>query len=45
MPFGDAHAQFYKFPKEMEDPNVDTLYVADDDTKNPLGPNSGVYWW
>jgi prepilin-type N-terminal cleavage/methylation domain-containing protein len=45
MLYGDTHAQFYRFPKEMEDPKLDTLYVSDDDTKNPLGPNPSFYWW
>jgi prepilin-type N-terminal cleavage/methylation domain-containing protein len=45
MLYGDSHAQFYKFPKEMEDPTLDTLYVADNDSKNPLGPHSDFYWW
>jgi prepilin-type N-terminal cleavage/methylation domain-containing protein len=45
MLYGDSHAQFYKFPKEMEDPKLDTLFVSDNDTKNPLGPNPDFYWW
>ncbi|HVY70021.1 MAG TPA: hypothetical protein VHH73_08830 [Verrucomicrobiae bacterium] len=45
MLFGDSHAQFYKFPKEMDDPRLDTLYTADNDTMNPLGPHQEFFWW
>src|SRR5258706_6277856 len=43
MLWGDAHATFYKFPKEMEDPALDTLYVPDNDTTNPLSPRPDFY--
>ena len=43
--FGDGHAQFYVFPKEMDDPVLWTIYVPDDDIKNPLGPRIDFYWW
>jgi prepilin-type N-terminal cleavage/methylation domain-containing protein len=45
MLFGDTHAQFYRFPKEMEDPALETLYVSDTDTTNPLRPRQDFYWW
>ena len=45
MLYGDTHAQFYKFPAEMEDPKLDTLFVSDDDTVNPLRPRPDFYWW
>ena len=45
MLFGDTHAQFYKFPKEMDDPALTTLFVSDTDTTNPLRPRPDFYWW
>lgn len=45
MLYGDAHAQFYKFPAEMDDPRLETLFVSDDDTTHPLRPQPGFYWW
>ncbi len=45
MLFGDAHASFYRFPKEMEDVRLQTLFVADNDTVNPLRPQPEFYWW
>jgi hypothetical protein len=45
MLFGDSHASFYRFPKEMEDPALTTLFVADNDTTNPLRPRPDFYWW
>src|ERR1043165_6448042 len=45
MLWGDGHASFYKFPKEMEDPVLDTLYVPDNDTKDPRRPQPEFYWW
>ena len=45
MLFGDTHAQFYRFPKEMDDPRLATLFVADNDTTNPLGPRPDFAWW
>lgn len=43
--WGDGHASFYKFPKEMDDPALETLYVPDNDTTNPLRPRTDFYWW
>ena len=45
MLFGDAHAAFYRFPKEMEDVALQTLFVADNDTTNPLRPRPDFFWW
>jgi prepilin-type N-terminal cleavage/methylation domain-containing protein/prepilin-type processing-associated H-X9-DG protein len=45
MLWGDGHASFYKFPKEMEDQRLWTLYVPDNDTTNPLRPQIGFHWW
>ena len=45
MLWGDGHASFYNFPKEMEDPVLDTLFVSDTDTTNPLRPRPDFYWW
>ncbi|MBI2925486.1 MAG: prepilin-type N-terminal cleavage/methylation domain-containing protein [Verrucomicrobia bacterium] len=45
MLFGDGHAQFYLFPKEMNDPALWTVYVADNDVTNPLRPRPDFYWW
>ena len=45
MLWGDGHASFYKFPKEMEDQRLWTLYVLDNDTTNPLRPQVSFYWW
>jgi prepilin-type N-terminal cleavage/methylation domain-containing protein len=43
--WGDGHAGFYQFPKEMEDPVLWTFFVPDTDTSNPLGPKPNFYWW
>ncbi len=45
MLWGDSHASFYKFPKEMDDPILWTFFVADDDTSNPYRPQPDFYWW
>ncbi len=45
MLYGDTHAAFYKFPVEMEDPRLLTLFTADGDTTNPLRPQPDFYWW
>jgi prepilin-type N-terminal cleavage/methylation domain-containing protein len=45
MLFGDSHAEFYKFPKEMDDPQLETLFISDDDTTHPLRPRQDFYWW
>ena len=45
MLWGDGHATFYPFPKEMEDPILWTFFVPDTDTTNPLGPHPEFYWW
>jgi prepilin-type N-terminal cleavage/methylation domain-containing protein/prepilin-type processing-associated H-X9-DG protein len=45
MLFGDGHAQFYLFPKEMNDPVLWNIYVADNDTTNPYRPQPDFYWW
>lgn len=43
--WGDGHASFYKFPKEMEDQRLWSLYVPDNDTTHPLRPQVSFYWW
>ncbi len=45
MLYGDTHAAFYKFPPEMDDPRLTTLFVTDNDTTNPLRPQPDFYWW
>jgi len=45
MLFGDGHAEFYRFPKEMEDVALQSLFVSDNDTVNPLRPRPDFYWW
>jgi len=45
MLWGDGHASFYKFPNEMEDQRLWTLYVPDNDTTNPLRPQVSFHWW
>ena len=45
MLWGDGHASFYKFPIEMEDQRLWSLYVLDNDTTNPLRPQSSFHWW
>lgn len=45
MLWGDSHASFFKFPKEMEDPALQTLYVTDIDTTHPLRPRPDFVWW
>jgi len=43
--FGDGHAQFYLFPKEMDAPELWTVYVPDNDEKHPLRPRQDFHWW
>ncbi|MCI0537795.1 MAG: type II secretion system GspH family protein [Verrucomicrobiales bacterium] len=43
--FGDGHAQFYLFPKEMDDPVLWTVYVPDNNDKDPLRPRPDFHWW
>jgi prepilin-type N-terminal cleavage/methylation domain-containing protein len=45
MLFGDGHTTFYRFPKEMEDPRLQTLFVSDNDTTHPLRPQPEFHWW
>ena len=45
MLFGDSHAQFYRFPAEMDDPRLETLYLPDADTTHPLRPQPEFHWW
>jgi len=45
MLYGDSHAAFYRFPAEMEDPRLQTLFVSDNDTTNPLRPQPDFLWW
>jgi len=43
--FGDGHAQFYLFPKEMNDPVLWNIYVPDNDQSSPYRPQPDFYWW
>lgn len=43
--FGDGHAQFYLFPKEMDDPVLWNIYVPDNDTTSPYRPRPDFHWW
>jgi prepilin-type N-terminal cleavage/methylation domain-containing protein/prepilin-type processing-associated H-X9-DG protein len=43
--FGDGHAQFYLFPKEMDDPRLWDIYVPDNDNSNLHRPQPDFYWW
>ena len=45
MLFGDGHAVFYLFSKEMQDPLLTSTYIADNDTTHPLRPRPDFYWW
>ena len=45
MLWGDTHADFYRFPLEMEDVRLQTLFTAADDTTNPLRPQTNFHWW
>ena len=45
MLFGDGHAQFYLFPKEMNDPVLWDIYVPDNDKTNPYRPMPDFFWW
>jgi prepilin-type N-terminal cleavage/methylation domain-containing protein/prepilin-type processing-associated H-X9-DG protein len=45
MLWGDGHAGFYKFPKEMDDPVLWTFFVPDNDTTNPYRPRPDFFWW
>ena len=45
MLFGDGHAQFYLFPKEMSDPVLCDIYVPDNDKTNPYRPIPDFFWW
>jgi len=43
--WGDGHSSYYKFPKEMDDPVLWSIYVPDGDTTNPYRPQPGFFWW
>ena len=45
MLWGDGHAGFYKFPKEMDDPILWTFFVPEGDTTNPYRPQPDFFWW
>jgi prepilin-type N-terminal cleavage/methylation domain-containing protein len=45
MLWGDLHGGFYKFPKEMEDPILATIFIPDNDTTSPYRPRIDFYWW
>jgi prepilin-type N-terminal cleavage/methylation domain-containing protein len=45
MLWGDLHGAFYRFPKEMEEPILETLFIADNDTTSPYRPRIDFYWW
>jgi hypothetical protein len=45
MLWGDGHAGFYKFPKEMDDPALLSIFVADNDTTSPYRPRPDFFWW
>jgi prepilin-type N-terminal cleavage/methylation domain-containing protein len=45
MLYGDTHAAFFRFPKEMDDPALATLYTADNDNTHPLRPQPDFVWW
>jgi len=45
MLWGDTHADFYRFPTEMEDVRLQSLFTADDDMTNPLRPQTSFHWW
>ena len=42
MLFGDGHAEFYRFPKEMDDPAIN---VSVSDPSHPYYPRPDFYWW
>ena len=42
MLFGDGHAEFYRFPKEMDDP---AIAVFAGDPSHPYYPRPDFYWW
>ena len=43
--FGDGHAQFYLFSREMDDPVLWNIYVDDRDTKSAYRPRPDFNWW
>jgi prepilin-type N-terminal cleavage/methylation domain-containing protein/prepilin-type processing-associated H-X9-DG protein len=45
MLWGDGHAGFYKFPKEMDDPILWSIFVPDNDTTSPYRPQPDFFWW
>jgi prepilin-type N-terminal cleavage/methylation domain-containing protein len=45
MLWGDGHSVFYKFPKEMDDPVLWSIFVPDGDTTNPYRPQPEFFWW
>ena len=42
MLFGDGHAEFYSFPKEMDDPGI-AIFTTD--PAHPYYPRPDFYWW
>jgi prepilin-type N-terminal cleavage/methylation domain-containing protein/prepilin-type processing-associated H-X9-DG protein len=45
MLWGDGHASFYKFPKEMDEQILWTIFPADNDTTSPYRPRPDFFWW
>jgi prepilin-type N-terminal cleavage/methylation domain-containing protein/prepilin-type processing-associated H-X9-DG protein len=45
MLFGDGHAAYYRFPKEMDDPALWSIFTEDSDWTSLHAPKPGFHWW
>src|SRR2546421_432954 len=43
--WGDGHVEFWRFPKEMEDPALWSIFVDDNDNTNPMRPRPDFDCW
>ncbi|MBI2924288.1 MAG: type II secretion system protein [Verrucomicrobia bacterium] len=45
MLFGDGHAVYYRFPKEMDDPALWSIFTEDSDWTSLYAPKPSFHWW
>jgi hypothetical protein len=43
--WGDGHAEFWRFSKEMDDQALWTIFVDDNDSTHPMRPKPEFQWW
>lgn len=43
--WGDGHTEFWRFPREMENPALWSIYVDDNEEHDPMRPRPDFDWW